>query len=441
MNTTLNLDGLVGPTHFYGGLAAGNLAASHHQGECSSPKKAALQGLEKMWQLHGLGLPQGVIPPQLRPNLKMLQRLGFNGNPEQMIEQAFKQAPALLEACYSASSMWAANSATVSPSSDTLDRRLHITPANLTSSLHRSLEAEDNHRFFQYCFNQTDYFHCHSPLPSQASFSDEGAANHIRLCDPNGEGFVHLFIYGHKGDGASSTHYPARQSRLACEAIIRRHKLPLDHVLLIQQNPQAIDNGAFHNDVVAVGHNNYLLLHELAFTDQVSVLSSLKKKTRHWQQPLVIEQIEQKSLSLNEAIKSYLFNSQLVSPSPNRILLIAPQESQKSEKTQLIIEHLLSAETPLTEVKYIDLRQSMNNGGGPACLRLAIPITSKELQAVHKGILLSDSLYPKLQQWVRKHYRDRLTREDLADPQLFSEINIAAEELNKLLKLSYLSDR
>lgn len=431
----LNLDGLVGPSHFYGGLALGNIASSLHKGDLSSPKKAALQGLEKMWALHNLGLPQGIVPPPLRPNLSLLQQLGFSGTPASIIQQSYRETPELLAACYSASSMWAANSATITPSSDATDHRLHITPANLNSALHRSQEAEESFRYFRTYFNDNTLFHCHSPLPSQRSFADEGAANHIRLHDPTGDDFIHLFIYGDNNTETPSTAYPARQNRLASEAIIRRHNIPVEKVLLIQQNQIAIDKGAFHNDVVAVGHGNFLLLHELAFADQASVIKQLRQKTQHWQQPPCIYQVDQKSLSLEEAIHSYLFNSQLISLPAGQTVMIAPLESQKSPSTLHVIQRLLEENTPLSDVRYFDLRQSMNNGGGPACLRLAIPITETELAAVDSRILMSDTLYSTLNHWINRHYRDRLSFQDLADPLLYSEIRDALCELNNLLHL------
>ncbi|MEE9452218.1 MAG: N-succinylarginine dihydrolase, partial [Gammaproteobacteria bacterium] len=126
----VNFDGIVGPTHHYGGLAADNVASKKHALQISNPKAAAKQGLEKMTFLIRLGLKQALLPPHERPNLAFLKRLGFSGTPEKILCNAFKADPKLLTAVYSASSMWAANAATVSPSVDCKDRRIHVTPAN-----------------------------------------------------------------------------------------------------------------------------------------------------------------------------------------------------------------------------------------------------------------------------------------------------------------------
>lgn len=440
MTKLLNLDGLTGPNHNYAGLALGNLASKQHQGESSSPRAAALQGLEKMWRLHQLGIPQGIIPPQTRPDLALLYAAGFRGSPEQLLQQAWKRAPRLLEACYSASAMWAANSATVTASVDSQDARLQLTPANLISSLHRSRESADNGLFFRRCFASSNYFHHHPPLPAQASFADEGAANHCRLSDPNSDQALNLFIYGREESAEHTARYPARQSRLACESILRSHQLKGGRSLLIRQNPEAINHGAFHNDVVAVGFRNLLLLHQQAFASQPDLLGEIRKACQTWQSPLYIFEVSNDELTLDEAVSSYLFNAQLVPISENEIMMLAPEECREHPKALQVCQRILDEDNPVSDIEFIDLRQSMNNGGGPACLRLAIPITEQELTQVHPGIMMSEPLYSELQLWICAHYRDRLTREALLDPQLISEIETALESLSKLLKLPGLYD-
>jgi len=438
MSLILNLDGLVAPNHHYAGLGQGNLASQLHRGNLSSPKEAALQGLEKMWLLHQLGVPQGIIPPPLRPELSLLYAAGFSGSTAQVLEQAWQQAPELLSACYSASAMWAANSATCSASLDSKDQKLHFTPANLCSTLHRSLEAVHNLRFFQNCFAHKQYFTIHRPLPAQSWFADEGAANHIRLHSPGNANALNLFIYGREREQNLSRRYPARQTRLACESTICRHQLRSDYTALIQQSPEAIDSGAFHNDVVAVGQKNFLFLHEQAFQQQDKVLQALQAKTQDWQDKLCIFEVSQTHLTLAEAVATYLFNSQLIEKNDGTLLLLAPKESAENKKAYAICQALIAADNPVTEVQFIDLTQSMHNGGGPACLRLAVPITVDELAQVHTGVLLNHSLYDALKLWIKQHYRDQLALDDLRDPQLVSEVENALLELGQLIKLPQL---
>ncbi len=430
----LNLDGLVGPTHNYAGLSPGNLASESHRGQASSPREAALQGLEKMWLLHNLGIPQAVMPPQLCPRLNALRALGFDGSDVQMIERAWQQAPELLAACYSASSMWAANSATVTCSADSADRKVHFTPANLVFNLHRSFESEQSGYFLQRIFCDRQHFSHHPALPASIDLGDEGAANHTRLYAEQDKPGITLLTYGQSTQGPQPQLYPARQSEAACRILQRSHQLSDANCQRVQQLPASIDQGVFHNDVIAVGHRNLLLLHEEAWLNQAAELAALRQR---WgdSTPLYIEQIPATQLSVEQAVSSYLFNSQLVTTGDGEMVLIAPQESREEAHARRVIEHLIVGDNPLSAVQFVDLRQSMSNGGGPACLRLRIPLSEKELAAMHQGVVLDEGLYWTLQEWIKGYYRDRLSPEDLRDPALMGESRAALAELEKILGL------
>ena len=141
----INFDGLIGPTHNYAGLSQGNLASQKNLHQTSNPQAAALQGLDKMRLIMEQGIPQGFFLPHERPHLPTLRKLGFGGTDEEVINQVAKKNPALLKNIYSASSMWAANAATFSPSIDSYDQNIHITPANLNSMFHRSIAVSYTH--------------------------------------------------------------------------------------------------------------------------------------------------------------------------------------------------------------------------------------------------------------------------------------------------------
>ena len=118
------------------------------------------------------------------------------------------------------------------------------------------------------------------------------------------------------------------------------------------------------------------------------------------------------------------------------MVLLAPQECQTSESVQSFFSKLLEDKNqPIRKIIYQDLQESMQNGGGPACLRLRIVLNKNELAEMHQPVLLTDSLYQKLVQWVEKHYRDHLTPDDLADPQLLQEGRQALDELSQILQL------
>jgi len=189
-----NFDGLVGPTHNYGGLSPGNLASAQHGGTVSHPRAAALQGLEKMRFVASLGVGQAVLPPHPRPSLKTLRALGFTGTDEELITRAAREAEHLLRLTSSSAAMWTANAATGAPSEDTTDGRMHLTVANLQQMFHRALEAETTHAVLRAIFADERHFALHAPLPGGGHFADEGAANHTRLVTP-GHRAVHLLAW------------------------------------------------------------------------------------------------------------------------------------------------------------------------------------------------------------------------------------------------------
>ena len=436
----VNFDGLIGPTHNYAGLAQGNLASQRSRAMVAHPRAAALQGLEKMRVLMELGVPQAVLPPQERPDLAFLRRIGFTGDDRTILARAAQDAPDLLTAACSASSMWAANAATVSPSADTADGRLHLTPANLVSHMHRSLEAPGTGALLQHVFPDPRLFAVHSALPAMADLADEGAANHLRLGATPGSPALEAFVHGRlPGETAPATSkFAARQSHAASAAIARLHGLNPDRVLFVRQNPAAIDAGVFHNDVIAVANENVLLCHAEAFEEQDRILAELAE---HFAQAcggeskLSVIQISPSLLSLQQAVDSYLFNSQIVTLADSTMALVAPVECREMEAARRAVDYILAADTRVRQVVYVDVRQSMHNGGGPACLRLRVVLTEEQRRACHQGVFLTSTLCEQLHAWIERRYRSDLAPADLADPTLARESHDALDELARLLSL------
>ena len=430
---TWNFDGIPGPTHNYAGLAHGNLAAERHAQLPANPREAARQGLAKMRALAARGFPQAVLPPHERPDVNALRALGFGGTDSEVVARAARDAPRLLAACSSAAAMWVANAATVSASADTADARAHFTPANLVSHFHRALEAPTTTRVLRALFADATRFCVHDALPAAPQLGDEGAANHTRLAAP-GEAGVELFVYGRSafGEGPAPARFPARQTREASEAVARLHGLDPDRTVLAQQDPAAIDAGVFHNDVIAVGEETLLFCHERAFVDTPRVLDALRERLSSALTALVVRESE---VTLDEAVATYLFNSQLLARPDGRYALVAPAEAQEHARTRALIERLTQDGTPIAEALVFDLRQSMRNGGGPACLRLRVPLTAEERAAVRGRVFLDDALAHDLEGWIDRHYRDRLAPGDLADPALLDESRHALDELTQLLAI------
>ena len=429
----VNFDGIVGPTHHYAGLPEGNFASSQNAFTVANPQLAALQGLQKMRQLLHWGCMQGVLPPQERPHLSFLRSVGFQGTDLQVLETAYREAPRLFAAGCSASSMWTANAATVSPSADTVDQRVHFTPANLASHLHRSLEAETTAHALKIIFPHPDYFVHHPPLPFP--LRDEGAANHLRLAPEHATPGTEIFVYGGSVFGRASqpTRYPARQSLEAAQAIARLHGLAPQQTLWVQQNPEVIDQGVFHNDVIAVSNANVLLFHEQAFLETAALLAGAASQfaaTAFY--PLMVKTEE---LSVETAVATYLFNSQLLTLPNGKMALLAPAECAQNLDAYRIIQGILAAANPIEKVLFLNVRESMKNGGGPACLRLRVVLTETELAQVHAPSLMNMTRLEHLEQWVRRHYRDRLILEDFLDPQFLQETQTALDELTQILQL------
>ena len=438
----VNFDGLVGPTHNYAGLSWGNIASLANQAEASNPKEAALQGLAKMKLLADLGLKQAVLPPHERPAIETLRHLGFSGDDASILAGAKREAPELLIACCSASSMWTANAATMAPSADSADGKAHFTPANLISKFHRSIEPPTTARILRAIFQDESLFMHHSALAGGAAFGDEGAANHTRLCPHYADPGLHVFVYGRSSlsDRRQPSRYPARQSLEACAALARLHQLAEERVLIVQQDPAAIDAGVFHNDVISVGNESLFFYHEQAFIDTDTVIAELQRRYRQlYERELCCVKVTARDLSLEDAIRSYLFNSQIVTMPDHRMALIAPVECQEYSAVHEFIERMKASEqNPLSEVHYLDLRQSMRNGGGPACLRQRIVLSERELRTIPPAVFISADSYVDLVAWVERHYRDSLCQADLADPQLLHESRTALDELTQLLGLGSL---
>ncbi|EKO3685474.1 N-succinylarginine dihydrolase [Vibrio metschnikovii] len=436
----VNFDGLVGLTHNYAGLSFGNVASTSNKNAASNPQLAALQGLSKMKALHDMGFLQGILPPQERPCMATLRELGFSGRDEQILAKVAKQAPQLLANVSSASSMWVANAATVSPSADTADNKVHFTVANLNNKFHRSIEATTTRRALQAVFSSAEHFVHHAALPQQALFGDEGAANHNRLCRDYTAHGVELFVYGRQawGGAVEPQRFPARQTREASEAVARLHQLNAAQRVFIQQNPAVIDQGVFHNDVIAVSNGPVLFHHQQAFLDQARAFAELEQKLNALDSPFIPIEVPTELVAVQDAVDSYLFNSQLLTKANGKMLIVVPEESRQNPRVWAYLQQLISSGGPIDEVKVFDLRESMCNGGGPACLRLRVVLNASELKATNSRCLMDDQRFETLNQWVKKHYRDRLLEADLADPQLLIENRTALDELTQIMGLGSL---
>jgi succinylarginine dihydrolase len=387
-----------------------------------------------------LGVAQAVLPPHDRPSLASLRRLGFHGTDEEIVVAAATADDGFaLRICSSASAMWTANAATVAPSRDSADGRVHFVPANLQQMFHRAIEAETTTRVLRAIFADGARFAVHDPLPGGGQFADEGAANHMRL--ETSLGAAHVFAWGRSAWYAlrGPTQHPARQTREASNALARAHRLDLARCFFPQQHPGGIDGGAFHTDVLAVGNGRFLMMHELAFADSARFVADLERVLGG---ELVVVRASNRELPVENAVGAYPFNSQVLTLADGSMAIVAPEDAREDAPARAFLERVLSAGGPVRALHYIDVRQSMHNGGGPACLRLRVSLSADEAAAVQGGsrVILDDALSSDLASWVERHYRDRLVPADLADPALAREGMRALDELTGILRLGSVYD-
>jgi succinylarginine dihydrolase len=424
----INFDGLIGPTHNYAGLSQGNLASQKHLNQTSNPQAAALQGLDKMRLIMDQGIPQGFFLPHERPHLMTLRALGFGGTDEEVINQATKQNPALLKNVYSASSMWAANAATFSPSIDSYDQNIHITPANLNSMFHRSIEHEFTKTQLELMFGGVAKVH--DPIKNISGYGDEGAANHLRVSAQHLKPGFQIFVYG---SSAFEIHRGiiARQAEEISQAVSTQHQLDPERVLFLRQNKQAINSGSFHNDIVSLANEEVFIFHQEAFTDRVELERVLHQLKDHVKGFHPIE-ILSKDISLDDLVSSYLLNSQLITVKNNEMMMLLPEEVQNHDNCMKWLEEIKSS-SPIKRFEFVDIHQSMMNGGGPACLRFKAVVNSDELDKINKKFLLSPEKLINLRALVSEHYRDRINPDDLLDIKLMEESYLFLDELTQLL--------
>ncbi|WP_294192955.1 N-succinylarginine dihydrolase [uncultured Sphingomonas sp.] len=412
----INFDGIIGPTHNYAGLSPGNLAATHNAGAVAHPRAAALQGIAKMRANLSLGLIQGVLLPHRRPDHRWLSAL----HTDYATAEPHLKARAL-----SASAMWAANAATVSPAPDCADGRCHLSVANLVTMPHRSHEWPETLAQLRLAFAHPA-FRVHAPVP--APFGDEGAANHMRLATAHDAAGIEIFVYGVTGGP-----FPARQHLDASRAVARAHTLDPARTLFVEQSSAAITAGAFHNDVVAVANERTLFAHEQAFADRDGFYAQL----RAIMPEVEIVEVPASAVSLVDAIGSYLFNAQLVSTPGGDQTLIVPQEARENPRVWNWLQRHVAGNGPIRRVEVVDVRESMANGGGPACLRLRVVC---DPSMVDRRFLVDDARLDLIADVVTRYWPETIGLEQIGDAALIAQVERAREALLQALNLVELLD-
>jgi succinylarginine dihydrolase len=259
------------------------------------------------------------------------------------------------------------------------------------------------------------------------AFGDEGAANHMRLTAAHGEAGVEVFVYGVSGGP-----FPARQHIEASRAIARLHQLDPERVIFAQQSEEAIAAGAFHNDVVAVANERVLFAHEQAFADKAALIEALERLVPGFE----YVEVPAAAVPLADAVKSYLFNAQLVTPPDGQATLIRPGEARETPSVWRWIEQHVAGNGPIRRVEVVDVRQSMANGGGPACLRLRVVA---DPATVDPRFMVDEARLDLIADVVRRHWSEEIDTADLQQSALIAEVERARAALLEALDVGGLA--
>lgn len=425
----VNIDGMIGPSHHFGGLGVENKASETNRSLCSSPRNAALQGLAKMELLASYGIPQFYLPPPTRPAWNWLESLGYHGDRRSVLRDCYAEQPMLLSAAYSSAFMWTANAASVSCGSDTRSQRGKIKLANLNANLHRSVEESERWPQLKRMFSQVEKLDVIKGLSSSRPLSDEGAANVMRFYSTEGDRGVYAFVYGEEIATSEESHAPnldapgtvkrrqPRQTRMASQLVARSLDLESQDCFLLRQTNQAIDAGVFHNDVIATSHENLLLYHELAFCDTEKQIERISR--RFFEKsgiPLQASIIPSTELHLDEAVDTYLFNSQICTDRTGAWRMFVPDNCRSSKSVQSVLDRLRSQFPRLVSVDHCPLAESMKNGGGPACLRLRASLTPLQIAQIPDTMAITPESLGTLRKLVETEYPEKLEPSDFANP-------------------------
>ena len=300
-----------------------------------------------------------------------------------------------------------------------------VDPANLVTMPHRAQEWQDTQAQLAIAFGDEEHFTIHDAvLPA---FGDEGAANHMRFCEGHGAPGVEAFVWGRQGGK-----FPARQHEQASRAIARLHGLDPDKCVFIEQNPEAIEAGAFHNDVVSVANERVLFTHERAFADQKGAYEAIRAAFP----ALEVVEVPESAVSLEEAIRTYLFNAQLLTLPSGEMALVVPSECQESASVWAYCESMLAGNGPIRKVIPVDVRQSMANGGGPACLRLRVVA---DPATVDPRFMLDDAKADRIEAVIAEMWPETIDPADIGTEKLAHRVIEAREALLTVLSLDTLA--
>ena len=142
-------------------------------------------------------------------------------------------------------------------------------------------------------------------------------------------------------------------------------------------------------------------------------------------------EISDSEIPLKNIIDSYLLNSQLATNGQNEMMLILPEEVKSYETCMAWLDKLKQ----ISDIKlydFVNIKQSMMNGGGPACLRLKVVLDENETKELNQNFLMTSDRLDAIKSLIEREYRDNLHPDDLPDPNLLDESRRVLDELTQI---------
>jgi succinylarginine dihydrolase len=201
--------------------------------------------------------------------------------------------------------------------------------------------------------------------------------------------------------------------------------------MFVEQSEEAIAAGAFHNDVVAVANEHVLFAHEKAFADRSALVVNCERLVPGFE----LVEVPDAEVPLADAISSYLFNAQLVTPPDSEMTLVVPEEARETPSVWTWLQRHLVGNGPIRRVQVVDVRQSMANGGGPACLRLRV---AADADRVDPRFLVDEAKLDRLSAVIAQHWPEEIANADLTSESLIGTVERARAALLDALELGEL---
>jgi succinylarginine dihydrolase len=150
---------------------------------------------------------------------------------------------------------------------------------------------------------------------------------------------------------------------------------------------------------------------------------------------LQLVEVPAAEVPLADAVSSYLFNAQLVSPPDGETTLIVPSEARETASVWAWLQRHVAGNGPIRKVEVVDVRQSMANGGGPACLRLRVV---GDAETVEPRLMVDESKQDRIAEVIERGWPEEIHANDLQDPKLVATVEAARASLFSALDLSNL---